>query len=324
MLPQGGLTRYQALTVTTVVLTLVLVAIGALVRTSGSGLGCPDWPLCHGRLVPPLERTAIIEYSHRTAAALVGLAIITTSVATLRSRKLDSAARWIAIAVVPLLGIQAYLGKITVERELPPEIVTVHLSMALLLLSLLTALAAFALLGEDRVRLNSAERAGYLRRVGIVLAIEGAVMLGGAYVVGSGSTTACTTWPGCAQAAIPYASGGLAQSIHWTHRLTVVLGLLAIAWLRFDVDRLRESADGLRFGANVLVGLYVLQIGIGALNIFSSFAPLSLTAHLAVAAAIWVTLVLMLVGGRYASEPSRLSMRARPPSRARARLESGN
>lgn len=322
MLRLGGLTRYQLLTLTTVALTFLLVAVGALVRTSGSGLGCPDWPLCHGGVIPPFERTAIIEYSHRTLAAIVGLAIVATSAATLLTRKQDVVARRLAMAAVPLLGVQAYLGKITVERELPPEIVTIHLSMALLLLSMLAALAVFALLGEDRIRLNSADLAAYLRRVAIVLAIQGVIMLIGAFVVGSGATTACTTWPGCAQAQIPFVNGGIEQTIHWLHRIAVVAGLVSVAWLRFEVDRLREPADGLRLGANVLVALYVLQIAIGALNIFSAFAPLSLTAHLAAAAAIWVNLVVMLVAGRYSPEPAREATRYRVPSSAQTPAES--
>ncbi len=322
MVQLGRLTRYQALTIITVVLTLALVAVGALVRTSGSGLGCPDWPLCHGQLVPPLERTAIIEYSHRSLAAIVGVMIVATSAATLLSRKRDRAARWLAIAVVPLLGFQAYLGKVTVELELPPEVVAVHLSTALLLLSILASIAAFAVLGEQRSRLYSAERAGYLRIVTVVMAIEGAVLLIGAYVVGSGSTFACTTWPGCAQAPIPFVDGGLQQSIHWLHRLSVLVGFAGVAWLRFAVDGLREPAAGLRFGANAALGLFVLQIGIGALNIFTAFTPVVLTAHLFVAAAIWVTLVLMLVAGRYAAEPAPASNPYSPTSTARVRLES--
>lgn len=309
MLPAGRLNRYQALTSATVALTLVLIAVGALVRTTGSGLGCPDWPLCHGQWIPPLERTAIIEYSHRTIASVVGALIVATSVATLLSRKHDRAARILAIAVVPLLGIQAYLGKVTVERELPPEIVTIHLATAFTLMSMLGALAAYAFLGEHRVRLNSAERARYLNRVLVSLVAIALVMLIGAYVVASGSTTACTTWPHCMQAPIPFVNGGIEQTVHWLHRLTVLVGLGVVAWLRFSVDTLREPAEDLRFGANALVGLFVLQIGVGALNIFSQFAPLALTLHLAVAAAVWLALVLMFVVGRYAPETRQLPTR---------------
>ena len=300
----GPLTRYQTLTVATTALTLALIAIGALVRTSGSGLGCPDWPLCHGQLVPPLERTAIIEYSHRSLAALVGLLIVATSAVTLRVRSRDRAALVLAVVVLPLLGLQAYIGKVTVERELPAEVVAIHLGTALLLVSLLGVIAAFAILGEERVRLHSAERAAFLRRVTIVIATIGSVLLIGAYVVGSGATTGCTTWPGCAQASIPFLEGGREQHIHWLHRLTVLLGLAFVSWLRFEVDRLREPSEGVRFGVKMLLMLYVTQIMIGALNIWTRFATLALVGHLAVTAAIWTTLVLILVAGRYAAQPA--------------------
>jgi heme A synthase len=310
----GPLTRYQLLTVTTVAFTLALIGVGALVRTTGSGLGCPDWPLCHGRLLPPFERTAIIEYSHRTLAAVVGLLIVTTSATTLLARRRDRAARTLALAVLPLLALQAYLGKITVERELPAEVVTVHLGTALILAGALAVIAAFAILGEDRTRLHSPERDAFLRRVTIVVVAVAGVMLVGAYVVGSGATAACTTWPGCAQAPLPFLDGGREQAVHWAHRLSVVGGLIAVGWLVFEAERLEEPAAGLLFGARTLVALYALQIVIGGLNVWSRFAALALTGHLLVAAAIWVTLVLMLVAGRYAAEPATVEARARAAS----------
>ena len=306
----GPLTKYQALAVITVSLTLALIAVGAVVRTTGSGLGCPDWPLCHGRLVPPLERTAIIEYSHRSLAALVGLLIVATSAVTLRTRTRDRAARTLAVVVLPLLALQAYLGKVTVERELPPEVVAIHLGTALVLVSLLGVIAAFAILGEGRTRLQSAERTAFLRRVTIVVATVAGVLLIGAYVVGAGATTACTTWPGCAQASLPFLDGEREQHIHWLHRLTVLLGLGFVGWLRFEVDRLQEPSEGVRFGVKMLLMLYVAQITIGWLNIVTRFSAVALVSHLALAAAIWTTLVLILVAGRYAAQPALAPERA--------------
>src|SRR5256884_6787447 len=57
------------------------IALGGVVRVTGSGLGCPDWPLCQGRPYPPANLNAIIEYSHRTVGAITGVLIIATVVA---------------------------------------------------------------------------------------------------------------------------------------------------------------------------------------------------------------------------------------------------
>ncbi|TMF52344.1 MAG: protoheme IX farnesyltransferase, partial [Chloroflexi bacterium] len=70
---------FRALSVATAVATYALVVLGGVVRVSGSGLGCPDWPLCHGRVLPPLDLHAIIEYSHRTAASLTSTLVVLTA-----------------------------------------------------------------------------------------------------------------------------------------------------------------------------------------------------------------------------------------------------
>ncbi len=299
-------TRYQWLTVTTVLATLALIAVGALVRTTGSGLGCPDWPLCHGQWIPPAERTAIIEYSHRTVAAVVGVLIVATSLATLRIRRNDRTARIIAIAIIPLLGAQALFGREAVIRELPAEVVTIHLATALLLLSMLGALAAFAYLGEERVRVESEERRRFLRIAAIAAAVTAVVLLLGSYVVGSGATTACTTWPGCQQAPIPFLDGARLQHIHWLHRITVLFGLGAVAIVAFAATNLREPSDGVRLGAWAVVVLYGAQILVGALNIFTKFSTAILVAHLAFAAAIWAVLAVTVVAGRYRPQPAQV------------------
>ena len=150
------MSRFQTLTVVTVVATIVLIAIGSIVRTTGSGLGCPDWPLCHGRPFPPLERTAIIEWSHRTAAAIVGVLILVQAAWALAAHRGDRTLAMLAVVSLPLLAVQAGLGAITVKLELPPEIVAVHLTTAFGLLAVLTIMAACAILEPGRTRIVSA------------------------------------------------------------------------------------------------------------------------------------------------------------------------
>ena len=294
------MTRYQALAVTTVGVTLVLIAIGAVVRTTGSGLGCPDWPLCHGQWLPPAERTAIIEYTHRTAAAIVGLFIVATAAVALLRHRGDTVVRNLAIAAVVLLAVQAWLGKETVERELPPEIVTLHLGTALTLLAVLSVLTVFAFYGEQRRRIESRERASFVRLATITAAILLVILLGGSYVVGSDSTTACTTWPGCLQAPVPFVDGVLEQHIHWAHRLSTLVGLGAVGFVALSATELRGPlADRIQAASMVLLGLYGLQMLVGAANIWTTFSDVVRASHLALGALIWAGAVLLVVAAAY-------------------------
>ncbi len=296
----GTLTRYQILTAATVIGTLVLIAIGATVRTTGSGLGCPDWPLCHGQLLPPAEKTAIIEYTHRTAAAVVGVLVLATVFVTFRVHRSDRTIRVLAAAALPLLAFQAWVGKETVERELPPEVVTFHLATAMILLAILTAIAAYAFLGTNRTRIDDdPDRRRVLR-----IAIAGAVVtyiviLSGAYVVGANATDACTSWPGCTEAPVPFADGAREESIHWLHRFVVVGGLLAVAGVSYALLQLRGAGPLLRRSAWMLIGLYGLQIIVGASNIWTDFSEFSRVSHLALGSMIWALMVLIAVAGHF-------------------------
>jgi heme A synthase len=123
-----------------IVATFLLIVLGAVVRVTGSGLGCPDWPLCHGRLIPPFELHTLIEYSHRLAASLVSILVLATAFTAwlaFRSRPIVVS---LSLLAVVLLVVQVVLGGITVILELPPDIVTAHLGTALALLANLVVL----------------------------------------------------------------------------------------------------------------------------------------------------------------------------------------
>ncbi len=280
------MTRYQALTVSTLVATLLLIGVGSLVRTTGSGLGCPDWPLCHGNLIPPLERAPMIEWSHRTVAAFTGTLIIIEVGWTLSRRRHDRTRVMLALCILPLLLLQALLGREAVIRELPPAIVAVHMVSALLLYAFLALLATFAWLGDGREP-RSARQAGPGRSALVAAALAGLVMVVGAYTVSTGAGFACTAWPGCPEASVPLLDGGRLQHIHWLHRITVVAAFAASVALVVGAPAWRDARPRLFAAAQVLLAMYVVQMVVGAANIWSDFSEVARVAHLMVGATIW-------------------------------------
>ena len=118
------------LTIATVVSVLGLIIMGGIVRTTGSGLGCPDWPLCYGKVLPPLEYHAIIEYLHRfIATIIVGPLVAINFLLSLLWLRESKSIIVLGFLTAVLLLVQAMLGAITVLNELPPYVVAVHLAV---------------------------------------------------------------------------------------------------------------------------------------------------------------------------------------------------
>src|SRR6202022_4689500 len=112
---------FRRLAVLTAIFAYLQIALGGLVRVSGSGLGCPDWPLCHGRPYPPADAHAIIEYSHRAVGTVTGILIVSTVVlAWVMCRPRRRVVAWLATA--SLIGVvgEGALGGVVVANELSP------------------------------------------------------------------------------------------------------------------------------------------------------------------------------------------------------------
>src|SRR5437762_4549633 len=135
---------FRRLAWATAAATYLLIVMGAVVRVTGSGLGCPDWPLCHGRFLPPLETTAIIEYAHRLLGAVVSPLILALCSAAWLTRRRERPIVVPATLVPLLLAVQIGLGAVVVKLELPAMVVLVHLGFAMLILGLVTWIAAWA------------------------------------------------------------------------------------------------------------------------------------------------------------------------------------
>src|SRR2546423_8278839 len=126
--------RYRALVYLSLALTFLVVVWGGVVRVTGSGLGCPDWPLCHGQFLPSLDPATRIEWTHRFLAIASGLTVAAMVLWTFISYRADRRVLWLAIGVAVLYPLQAGPGALTVVLELSPEWVTLHLAKAQLLL----------------------------------------------------------------------------------------------------------------------------------------------------------------------------------------------
>src|SRR5512135_343789 len=110
--------RQHRFAVATAAATFVLLVIGGLVHPTGSSLACPDWPLCNGMVFPPMHGGILYEHGHRLAALTVAVLTVALAVLVLRGRRVRDL-RWLSLAAVALVGVQAALGAITVIFKLP-------------------------------------------------------------------------------------------------------------------------------------------------------------------------------------------------------------
>ncbi len=290
---------FRILTVITVLTTVLMIAVGSTVRATGSGLGCPDWPLCYGGILPPLEFSAIIEWIHRVIASVISVLVVLIVIgAFLTRRAAPTIWRFSVVALALLLG-QAILGGVTVLTGNAPWTVWLHLVAALTFLANVTMIAALASLGPGRSRITGADRAAFIRTAMMTTVIMAVVLAIGAYTVATDAGFACTTWPSCREGQIPFLNGGRLQHIQWVHRFTVAGGFVVVAWLFLHVREMRDRGPMLQRGAHALLGLYGVQIVVGGLNPLTGFAQSIRVAHLAVAAIIWVVMILMWYAGRY-------------------------
>src|SRR5205823_6180359 len=139
--PARSLTRLMSrlakLSLVTTVLTFLAVIAGGLVRATGSGLGCPGWPRCYGRWIPPANAHSIIEMTHRYLVSFSIYAAVAVLVSILIWHRKDRFTLSIGLAIVPLFIAQAALGAYVVGRELIWWSVVGHLALAMVLIATL-------------------------------------------------------------------------------------------------------------------------------------------------------------------------------------------
>lgn len=268
-----------------------LIVLGAVVRITGSGMGCgDDWPLCNGHLIPPLDDLpTLIEWSHRLAAAGVStLVIALAAVALLKRRALGVAGRGgvlrPALLAALLLVVQVLLGAVTVWMELPAPIVTVHLATAL---ALLAAVVVAGIRASHPI--GPPPSAAAERGTAAALVMAAITVLLGGLTASTHAGFACQGFPLCSGRLWPSVESGLAE-IQWVHRLAaygLVLHLIGLA-VRF---RKRGESPVAQRLAWIALAAALLQIVVAVVMVLR-FLPAEWRAlHAALGTAVWVAVV---------------------------------
>jgi cytochrome c oxidase assembly protein subunit 15 len=269
--------RFRVLSTVAAVMLVAIVATGATVRLTDSGLGCEHWPGCQpGHPFPEKGYHSYVEFSNRIVAFFTIVATLVCWLASLSVPSLARRTRWLAGAVFVGTLAQAPLGAITVYFHLNPWLVISHLLLSLLVLGggVLVALDAR---GRPVATVPDLVRWGSLA----ALAVLCVLVVSGTIVTGSG----------------PHPGGsdvhrlGSFQSAIWLHvRATAVfgicfLGLVAWAW--------RVRGWPLR-GALVLLGLLLVQMAVGETQYRTRLPWWLVLVHVTLAATVWACAVALV------------------------------
>ena len=263
--------RFTSLAWAAAICTYLLIVLGAVVRITGSGLGCGEhWPLCNSHLFPPLNDIGtVIEWSHRLVAVLVSVMVVGLAVPGLAPGVRESKAPYVALG---LLIVQILLGAITVKLALPAWTVVLHLGTAMLLLATLLTISTGS---SPRLRPASAA----------LLLLAFVTVLFGALTANLGAASACGGLPLC-NGQVWTTAGPLAV-IHWTHRLLAYsLTIVAAIW----------AVRSRRTGPAVVLLMVGLQISVGATMVLNGLPRVLQATHVAVGAAVWASVVLASLG----------------------------
>jgi heme A synthase len=286
----------RRLVLATAVATFVLIIVGGVVRVSDSGLGCGPagsgfhgWPFCNGDVVPGMDLNSVVEYTHRALAGIVSIMIVSIVVLAWRRHREYLMP---AVGLLVLILGQAALGGATVEDNLEEAYVAAHLCLAMLLLGGLLYLyrnvsGAAVVDGGPRMR-----ALGIAASVAVLCTIVAGGYMAGTqnygradYQLGDGAHHACgKEFPTCNGDLMPFGKSRLVD-IHLTHRAFMYLAALLVTALVVVAIR-RGVLTRYAWG---LAGLLLLQILVGALNVWLDEYELLIVLHLALGTLVWAT-----------------------------------
>ncbi|HEY4305256.1 MAG TPA: COX15/CtaA family protein [Gemmatimonadaceae bacterium] len=271
------------------------LVFGAIVRISGSGMGCGDnWPKCYGHWFPPLDRPdLIVEVSHRYLASILTITVLSMAFVAWRNRHVvgiggPKGAMRSAFGAVAAVFTAAILGGVTVKMGNAPWATVAHWLVAMTLLAMVatTAIRAGALGGASSLAQRGSSKTARAAFAAAALAIL-AVALGGLTAKLPGASVACTTVPMCgANPDVPTGS----VHVQLTHRTLAVLLFLHLIGVVISLNKRRATeAPVVIRAAQIALGMVVLQLIVASSMILFHLPPVLRSLHEATGVGIWLS-----------------------------------
>ncbi|MBA3467085.1 MAG: COX15/CtaA family protein [Gemmatimonadaceae bacterium] len=278
------------------VLAFLQIVLGAVVRITGSGMGCGDhWPDCYGSYTPAHSGSGLlIEISHRYGA--VALLIATTLLAIMAVRQARratggneaGAVRKPALVAAGLVIVAALFGMLTVKYSLHPLVVVAHLAIAMLLVAFLVVAAVRA--GAFGGGLAGPETARSFRAARVAVALTFLVLVLGALTANiPGASATCQGFPWCRGAT----GSGTPYSVHITHRIVAFLLLGHLIGAAFAARKRGEPAP-VRRAAWIAVGAIVAQVFVAAAMVEMHLPAALRSLHQATGTVVWIAVVALM------------------------------
>lgn len=318
----GPILRFRRLGLLTIFAVYLVILAGGIVRASGAGMGCPDWPTCFGQWIPPTDESQLpsdyheiyaqrgyentqfnpvktwTEYSNRLVGATTGLLVLLTAWASRIFLKRDKTIFYLSLTNLFLIGFQGWLGSSVVASNLKPYMITLHMLMALLIV----ALVIYTIARSQRGTFSRIDSSRLTPRFNTVLAVAMGMTL---LQVAMGTQVRET---------VDYLAHGQSHIdrqywregfpiIFYVHRSFSSIILLTNLWLFWKLRQAfgRQSLF-LRTGY-VLIGLIVTAILAGVSLDRLGMPPVAQPIHLLMANLIFGVQFFLFIGLRYSAGP---------------------
>ena len=285
----------------TTLATYFLIFVGGLVRVSGAGLGCPDWPKCFGRWIPPLSKADVppefstdlfnvtlawIEYINRLIGVVVGILILLTAILALRYLRSQKHLLYPSLLAAILVAFQGWYGSVVVATKLQPLTVSIHMALALSIVSLLIYVTQSVTYLKAKRNALAARWRNWLMGIWILTLIQ--IILG--TQVRSGIESLLNRFPLMTDQDVLVQLG----SINYVHG---IIGLLLIALMMLFtlkvINRQQETSGYTRSLSVIGMTVLLLQIMIGSGMVILGIPQIYQVFHLWLAS-IFIGLTIML------------------------------